>query len=125
MATISLSTLATAVPEGPAYPSAAWTAREAANYAKVLEAPTEQVRNPAFLLRLGAQSATNTSSLLLRDLRDPSWVLAYTPTLAAAVAATTFFAGQLSQYIANLMISAEEAPALLGSSPRLRGQLIA
>ncbi|WP_293002304.1 hypothetical protein [Nevskia sp.] len=74
-----------AVPEGPAYPSAAWTVREAANYAKVLEAPTEQVRNPAFLLRLGTQSSINTSALLLRDARDPSWVLAYTPTLAAAV----------------------------------------
>ncbi|WP_293388038.1 hypothetical protein [Nevskia sp.] len=45
--------------------------------------------------------------------------------LAAAVAATTFFAGQLSQYISNLMISAEEAPALLGASPRSRSQLIA
>lgn len=82
-----LPTLATAVPEGPAYPSAAWTAREAANYAKVLEAPIEQVGNPAFLSRLGTQSLLNTSDYLLRDVRDPSWVLAYTPTLAAAVAA--------------------------------------
>ena len=45
--------------------------------------------------------------------------------LAAAVAATTFFAGQLSQYVSNLMISAEEAPTLLGASPRSRGQLVA
>ncbi|MBA4287044.1 MAG: hypothetical protein C0434_16105 [Xanthomonadaceae bacterium] len=45
--------------------------------------------------------------------------------LAAAVAATTFFAAQLSQYIANLMISAEESPALLGSAPQPRSRLIA
>ncbi len=76
---------AAAVPEGPSYPSAAWTARESANYAKVLEAPTEQVANPAFMLRLGTQSTLNTSSLLLRDLLDPSWALAYTPAQAAAV----------------------------------------
>jgi hypothetical protein len=44
--------------------------------------------------------------------------------LAAAVAATTFFCAQLSQYIANLMISAEEAPALLGNAPRSRTRLI-
>ena len=87
LAAALLPLAAHAVPEGPAYASAAWTAREATNYAKVLEAPVEQVRNPAFLLRLGAQSAINTSSLLLRDLRDPSCVLAYTPTLAAAVEA--------------------------------------
>ena len=74
-----------AVPEGPAYPSLAWTARETANYAKVLEAPVEQVSNPAFMLRLGVQSTLNTSTLLLRDLTDPSWVLAYTPATAAAV----------------------------------------
>ena len=76
-----------AAPEGPAWPSPAWTAREAANYAKVLEAPLEQAANPAFLRRLGSQSLVNTGAFLLRDLRDPSWVLAYTPTLAAAVAA--------------------------------------
>jgi len=78
---------ASAVPEGPAYPSAAWTAREAGNYAKVLEAPTEQIGHPAFLLRLGAQSTVNTGTLLLRDAADPSWVLAYPPAIAATVAA--------------------------------------
>ncbi|WP_439638328.1 hypothetical protein [Nevskia sp.] len=45
--------------------------------------------------------------------------------LAAAVAATTFFAAQLSQYVSNLMISAEESPALLGSAPQPRSRLIA
>ncbi|WP_157622840.1 hypothetical protein [Solimonas soli] len=35
--------IATAIPEGPDYPSAAWTAREAQNFARVLEAPTEEV----------------------------------------------------------------------------------
>lgn len=45
--------------------------------------------------------------------------------LAAAVAATTFFAAQLSQYVSNLMISAEESPALLGGAPQSRSRLIA
>lgn len=85
LAAALLPLAAYAVPEGPAYPSLAWTARETANYAKVLEAPVEQVSNPAFMLRLGVQSTLNTSTLLLRDLLDPSWVLAYTPATAAAV----------------------------------------
>ncbi|WP_273453530.1 alpha/beta hydrolase family protein [Nevskia ramosa] len=82
-----LPTLASAVPEGPTYPSPAWAARETANYAKVLEAPTEQAFNPAFLRRLSTQSLLNTTDLLLRNTLDPSWVLAYTPTLAAAIQA--------------------------------------
>ena len=45
--------------------------------------------------------------------------------LAASVAATTFCAAQICQYIANLMISAEEAPSLLGASPQPRGRVIA
>jgi ABC-2 type transport system permease protein len=44
--------------------------------------------------------------------------------LAGAAAAATFVAAQMSQFIANLMISAEEAPALLGSAPVARGRLI-
>ncbi|MCX7060781.1 MAG: hypothetical protein NTZ11_07775 [Gammaproteobacteria bacterium] len=84
MAAALLPLAVTAVPEGPAYPSLAWTARETANHAKVLEAPTEQVTNPAFMARLITQSGLNTTSLLLRDLADPSWVLAYTPAQASA-----------------------------------------
>ncbi len=51
--------LALAIPEGPTYPSAAWTAREAQNYANVLKAPTEQVSDPTFVLRLTTQSTLN------------------------------------------------------------------
>lgn len=45
--------------------------------------------------------------------------------LAGAVAMAAFVASQMSQYVANLMISAEEAPSLLGAAPRSRQQLIA
>lgn len=73
------------------------------------------------------------SRLAIALLAQPMVIVAFFYTnlfrgdlkLAAAVAATTFFAGQLSQYISNLMISAEEAPALLGAAPRSRGLLIA
>lgn len=44
---------------------------------------------------------------------------------AGAVAMLSFVAAQLSQFVANLMISAEEAPALLGSAPISRRRLIA
>ncbi len=73
--------MATAIPEGPAYPSLEWTQREIGNYAKVLEAPVEQVTNPTFVLRLTDQSIANATSLLLRDLADPSWLLASSPSL--------------------------------------------
>ncbi len=63
-----------AIPEGAEYPSAAWTARELANYARTLEGPTEQVTNPVFVLRLEAQSAANLLQWLQRGVRDPSWI---------------------------------------------------
>lgn len=63
-----------AVPEGPEYPSAAWAAREVANYARTLEGPAEQATNPAFLLRLQAQSAVNLLQWTQRGLTDPSWL---------------------------------------------------
>ncbi len=44
--------------------------------------------------------------------------------LAGAAAAAAFVAGQMSQFVANLMISAEEAPALLGTAPVPRARLI-
>ncbi|WP_293371032.1 hypothetical protein [Nevskia sp.] len=65
---------ADAIPEGPAYPSLAWRLRETANYAKTLEAPTEQATNPRFVARLGTQSALNELQYLLRGLADPSWL---------------------------------------------------
>lgn len=73
------------------------------------------------------------SRLAIALLAQPMLIVAFFYTnlfsgdlkLAAAVAATTFFAAQLSSYVSNLMISAEEAPALLGAAPRSRGRLIA
>jgi hypothetical protein len=60
----------------PSFPSAAWTAREAENYARVLEAPVEQVANPVFVERLLARSGANAASYLERLAADPSWALA-------------------------------------------------
>lgn len=58
------------------FPSTLWTQCEVQNYAKILQAPTEEVSNPVFLQRLVLQSAANAASLLARDVADPSWVLA-------------------------------------------------
>lgn len=44
--------------------------------------------------------------------------------LAGLAAMAVFVSAQLSQYVANLMISAEEAPALLASAPQARSRLI-
>ncbi|WP_162932436.1 hypothetical protein [Solimonas sp. K1W22B-7] len=66
--------MASAIPEGPGFPSAAWTQRELANYARTLEGPAEQATNPAFLLRLELQGLTNTQQWLQRGLQDPSWL---------------------------------------------------
>jgi MYXO-CTERM domain-containing protein len=65
---------ATAIPEGPEFPSAEWTAREVANYARTLGGPAEQVANPVFLLRLQTQSAVNLLQWTQRGLADPSWI---------------------------------------------------
>ena len=81
--------LGTAIPEGPDYPSAAWTAREAQNFAKVLEAPTEEVASPAFLARWQTQSALNVGSYLARDAADPSWLLASSAPLRDLLAGVT------------------------------------
>lgn len=64
------------LPGDPAYPSIAWEQREITNYARVLEAPTEQVTNPQFMQRLLGQSATNLTTYTQRSLADPSWLLA-------------------------------------------------
>lgn len=56
-----------------AYPSAKWTACEAANYAKVQEATTEQL-SPDFDSRWVTQSAANLQAWTERSLADPSWL---------------------------------------------------
>lgn len=54
--------------------SAVWADCEATNYAKTLEAPTEQVSIP-FLRRLTEQSLFNLGDLVERAVIDPSWLL--------------------------------------------------
>lgn len=66
------TTAALAVPEGPEYPSAEWTAREAANFARTTEAPLEQA-NPLFQARLQTRSVLNEADWLARLADDPSW----------------------------------------------------
>ena len=56
----------------PAYPSAEWAAREAANYAKVGEAPAEQA-DAGFQRRWNEQSLANRQEYADRDARDPNW----------------------------------------------------
>lgn len=78
---------ASAIPEGPAFPSAGWTEREVKNFATVTQAPAEQLANPAFLARLTKQSLLNIGSLTTRDLADPSWLLASSTPLDQLLAA--------------------------------------
>ena len=61
-----------AIPEGPEPGTPQWLAREAANYAKVLQADLEQQLSPAFQLRWNSQSLANEAAWLQRGLDDPS-----------------------------------------------------
>lgn len=78
-----------AVPEGPDYPSPEWAQREAANYAKVLEAPTEQVSNPVFMQRLSEQGLANLQAYIERSVADPSWLAVASPPLTALLTGLT------------------------------------
>lgn len=66
-----------AIPEGPAPNTPEWFAREAANFARVSEAPTEQIA-PGFQQRLQSQSLANELEWLMRGLNDPSWLMPQT-----------------------------------------------
>lgn len=88
LACVSLT--AFAIPEGPEFPSAGWTQREVTNYARTLEGPTEQVSNPAFLLRLELQSLANAQQWLLRGVQDPSWINPLTGNTAVLPLCTTW-----------------------------------
>lgn len=57
------------------YPSPAWLQCERENASKTLEAPLEQLTQPAFLAQAGTQSGVNVGSYLTRALQDPSWLL--------------------------------------------------
>ena len=102
--------LAQAIPEGPSYPSAGWAQREAANYAKVLEAPQEQVSNPVFMQRLLRQSADNITSYTLREVGDPSWFLASSPVLTALIISGTAPA-QAQQTLTDTFAKIQQNPA--------------
>jgi hypothetical protein len=62
-----------AIPEGPDYPSPEWGAREQANYARVGEAPLEQLSNPVFMQRFTEQGLANQLEWTNRIAADPSW----------------------------------------------------
>lgn len=110
LALLLLPALAQAIPEGPDYPSAEWLTREASNYATVLQAPTEEVSNPAFVGPWTNQSVANALSLTFRNLQDPSWVLASTPALNALVAAAATPAAAAS-IIQNAVAQIQTNPA--------------
>lgn len=61
-----------AIPEGPEPNTPAWAQREALNYARTLEAPTEQ-QSPAFQQRLMTQNLANETEWLMRGANDPDW----------------------------------------------------
>jgi hypothetical protein len=56
-----------------AYPSPEWSAREAANFAKISEAPSRQAQDPAFLQRWQEQSLANRLEYENRRIADPAW----------------------------------------------------
>lgn len=70
---LALPLAAQAIPEGPEPNTPEWAAREAANYARTLAGPAEQLA-PAFAARLAAQSLANEADYLLRAVDDPSWL---------------------------------------------------
>lgn len=53
---------------------------ELTNFARVTEAPVEQLSNPTFMLRLLEQSLGNIGSYTMRAITDPSWLLASPPS---------------------------------------------
>jgi acetyl esterase/lipase len=97
------------------FPSAAWTLCETRNFARLLEAPTEQLAQPAFVQRELAQSIVNTQQLLARDARDPSWLLA---SSQAELSDTALLGqlGALTQTLERVTQSLAQNPGLLVSS---------
>jgi hypothetical protein len=60
-------------PDAPDYPSAEWTAREAANYARTTEAPDAHLTDPGFMQRWQEQSLANALDYQQRNLDDSDW----------------------------------------------------
>lgn len=109
-----------AIPEGPTYPSPEWIQREATNYATVLQAPVEQVSNPAFAVPWLQQSVANALSFNLRNLADPSWILASSPltnALVAAAATPTAAAMVVQNAITKIQNNPSSAIALSLNTP--------
>jgi hypothetical protein len=70
------------------YPSVKWTACEVANFARIGEAPLEQL-DPAFLARVLEQSPINLEQWTTRAAADPSWLSPKAlDTIATPVCAT-------------------------------------
>ncbi len=67
------ATSAWAIPEGPDPGTPEWEQREAQNYARTSEAPSEQA-NPTFQNAWNMQGLANQQEWANRALADPSWV---------------------------------------------------
>ena len=74
LAALVVSGSALAIPEGPELNTPEWFQREASNYAKTLEAATEQASNPDFEITWQLRSNSNRDDWNARALADPSWV---------------------------------------------------
>ncbi len=92
------------------YPSAQWTACEATNYARVLEAPGEEVANVPFVLRWTEQSVSNAASYIARDTADPSWLIASSPPLSQLIASLGD-AASIGTTIQNIIAGLQADPA--------------
>ncbi|MCH8543173.1 MAG: hypothetical protein LAT61_06365 [Alcanivorax sp.] len=114
---------------GPAFPSPEWYARELENYARVLEAPIEQVSSPAFMLRWTSQSVANAASYAARAGEDNSWLLGGVTTLLGSLvnqltdpfsepeALFTLVQDTLTDTIGQLQENPMAALALVGNTP--------
>jgi hypothetical protein len=122
LALVLAPSLACAIPEGPDYPSVAWTQREATNFAMVLQAPQEDVSNPAFLQQLQLQSLANLQSYIARDLADPSWLAVSSPAITGlvnSIAAPATAAQALQSTIAQIQQNPSSAVAVPLNAPLL------
>ena len=79
-----LGDVAGGVPDDPkcgsySSPSAEFTACEVKNFARISEAPREELTNPIFVQRLFELGLVNTGDYLMRALSDPSRLLLSPP----------------------------------------------
>jgi hypothetical protein len=117
-----LPVIAHAIPEGPTYPSPKWGQRELANYAHVLQAPTEQVSNPVFAARWALQSQANFATYAQRAAQDPSWLIATSPLLQALLSSPSS-PQDLAAALQATIAAVKENPATGGLTLSLSGPL--